>query len=197
MNHTSFVASIIQSGIDGNLPGIRIYAATLAARLKEDGEDRQAAIIQRAASGALSAPGCIGVPESWGSSTYEGCWCPVYWTPIIGSGERLTVFIIARGDDGQSCLLRTIRDDVLTVSFGKKITDGLRSEFSFIEADLTAWLTTANPYTDRCTWTAPLSGYLLGGWRKTRSDNIRQLAAYGKYLGAAFADELPAKANLE
>ena len=192
MDHTSFVASIIKHGLSGDIAGIRNYANALVERLQKDGEDRQAAIIDRAASGALPAPEkMISPPEIIGFPKlpeYKGCWSPVYWTPIMGSGERLTVFLVARGDDGQTSIIRTIRDEVLVVSFGEQAAEGLRKLFALIEKDLTAWLLIANPYTDQCNWTAPITGFLFGGWRKSQSDNVDQLAAQAICMEAAFAD---------
>lgn len=200
MDHTSFVASILKHGIAGDVDSMRRYAKELAERLKKDGEERQAAIIERAASGRLPAPGeRISTPESPAGfpalPSYAGCWCPVYWTPMMGSGEHLAAWIVARGDDGQACLRRTIRSEVLLTAFGQEKADGLLSMFAFVEDSLNHWLTKANPYTDQCEWESPLSGFRLGAWRMSLADNIQQLAAQGVHLEAAFADPALAELN--
>ena len=200
MDHASFIASILKHGLAGDIDGMRRYAAELVNHLKADGEDRQAAIIERAASGRLPAPDeRICAPESPTGfpalPTYAGCWCPVYWAPMIGSGERLAAWIIARGDDGQTCLRRTIRNEVLSTAFGQEKADGLLSMFAFVEESLKCWLSNASPYTDQCEWESPLTGFRLGAWRMSLADNICQLAAQGVHLETAFADPTLAELN--
>ena len=200
MDHASFVASIIKHGLAGDIDGIRRYADELVACLKKDGEDRPAAMIERAASGRIPAPNeRISFPEARmgfpALPPYSGCWCPVYWTPVMGSGERLAAWIVARGDDGQTCLRRTIKDEMLSTAFGQKKTEGLLNIFAMVEENLSQWLVDANPYTAQCGWKSPLSGFRLGPWRASQANNIRQLAAQGVRLEAAFADPTLAELN--
>lgn len=128
---------------------------------------------------------------------YQGHWYPVYWTPIAGSGERLTVFVLARGENGEVCLRRAIRDDVLIAAFGKPKVDSLRHMFDYVERTLTGWLGSIEDSRLEGKSVPPATGFELGAKRKGRAHNIRQIAAQGICMEAAFADPTFADLNQE
>lgn len=119
---------------------------------------------------------------------YKGFWFPIYWTPIPGSGERLTAMIFARGEDGQVCMRRTIRDDVLDAAFGIEKARSLRQLFDYVENTLPAWMGAKERNPAMADSDTPATGFYLGPARDGAADNIRQLAAQGVCLNAAFAD---------
>ena len=127
--------------------------------------------------------------------TYKGRWCPVYWTPIVGASEQLTAFIASRGEDGQTCLRQTIRDEILVAVFGEQRANGLRSMLSFVEDSLACWLSTDQSLGEESAWLPPLSGFRAGAWRESCAENVRQLAAQGICSEAAFANSAFADLN--
>ena len=123
---------------------------------------------------------------------YAGDWCAVYYTPISGSGERLTAFVVARGEDGQVCLRPTIRQDVLNVAFGDQ-APGVSQMLSLVKESLIAWA--ASLPDQEIAWRSPFLGFAMGPWRKALANNVRQIAAQGVVMEAAFADHQFADLN--
>ena len=199
MDHCCVVGAIIKHAVTGNTAATQDYITLLVEKLRADGEERQARIIESAASGQPPDPRETIAPPKVPPETavlfpalprYRGSWCPVYWTPISGSGERLTAFVIALGDDGQICIRHTIRDDALQSMCGEKAV-GVRNFLAVIEQALNAQHKAGATLED---WVLPLSGFVLGRVRQSYAENVRQLAAQGIQMEASFAD--PAAANL-
>lgn len=115
---------------------------------------------------------------------YGGTWQPLYWTPVPGSEERFTAFVVAIGEDGAYCVRRTIREAVLRPLFNDA-AGAIRESFAQIEASLFEALERAGSLTD---WVAPLTGYEFGEARPARAENISQLAAQGVRMTASLAD---------
>ena len=83
---------------------------------------------------------------------YQGVWWPVYWTPIAGSGERITVFVVAVGKDGQICVRHTMRQETLEGIFGAKAA-GLAKMFSLVQIHIEAFLSVPLDFSQ---WAPPL-----------------------------------------
>ena len=185
------VASLIRHGMAGDIDSLRRCALELHDALEKSGNIRQAALNQQAVAGQtvpLNTNTSLDLPEFPKAPPYSGCWRPVYWTPMSGSSEQLTAWVAARGDDGQTCLLRAIRKEVLSAAFGKKKADGLWQLFAMVENELTEWLANANPYAENGHGPSIWTGFRFGAWRTTLANDVRHLAACGIRLGAAFAN---------
>lgn len=122
--------------------------------------------------------------------TYRGQWQAVYYTPIVGSGERLTAFVVAKGEDGLVCIRPAIRRAVIEAAFGDKAAGVLRV-LDLIHESLNDW--TEIPEIEQ--WSSPFSGFEIGPMRSGQAENIRQIAAQGIVLEAAFADPVFADLN--
>ena len=184
------VASMIRHGMAGDIESLRRCAVELHNLLKASGDAQQAKLIEQAINGRAvplngRMPELPGFPKE---PPYSGCWRPVYWTPIIGSSERLMTWVLARGDDGQARLLRTIRKEVLAVAFDEKTVEALLLKFTIVENELNRWLANADPYNDEDQLPPLMTGFHFGEWRATLANDVNQLAAYGVRLGAAFAN---------
>ena len=118
---------------------------------------------------------------------YHGVWRPVYWTPIPGSGERITVLIVAIGDDNQVCMRSTISEAVLEVAFGVPKAAALRQMFDYLEKMLPDWLASWESGGSQTAGAVPITGFTLGPGRSSYADDLHQLAAQGVCLDAAFA----------
>ena len=174
--HLPLVASMIRHGMSGDIESLRRCAVDLHTSLKASGNDQQAKLIEQAISGRAvplsgNMPDLPGFPKA---PPYSGCWRPVYWTPIIGSSERLMAWVLARGDDGQARLLRTIRKEVLAVAFDEKTVEALLQKFTFVENDLNRWLASADPYNDEDQMPPLLAGFHFGEWRATLANDVNQ-----------------------
>jgi hypothetical protein len=90
--------------------------------------------------------------------------------------------MVARGDDGQVCIRRTIRTEIVEVAFTRQ-TQFVLNFFDLIEASLAAWASMPDT-----AWHSPLSGFVMGARHDGLAGNIRQLAAQGIVMKAAFAD---------
>jgi|APMI01.1.fsa_nt_gi hypothetical protein len=129
-----------------------------------------------------------GAPALPDLPAYRGVWYPVYWTPIPGSGERITVLIVAKGEDGQVCMRSTISDALLEFAFGNPKAAALRQMFDYVEKMLPDWLESYESRSGTASGAVPVTGFTLGVARSSCADNVRQLAAQGICLDAAFAD---------
>lgn len=117
-------------------------------------------------------------------------WMPVYWEPIIGSGERIALLVAARTTEGEWRLQPAASMEAWACFLGSK-AGNVQRLVEFIERSLTAhmqagkWLQT---------WRSPLSGVSPGEvrWAHGRhwGDVIRGALADSAFL-ASLADILP------
>lgn len=203
MDHCSIVCSIIRHAVAGNVSQVRDYAGLLAEKLREDGKGRLVSMIEQSASDLPSEHTVIAgqkpmVPvEVLGGfpklPEYQGTWWPVYWTPIAGSGERITAFVVAVGGDGQWCVREAIREAALAGMLGDQ-APGVRRMHKLVLASIEAHLTSGGDFIQ---WKSPLTGFSRGSTRPTLADNIRQIAAQGIRYEAPFAVQAFADLNQE
>lgn len=57
--------------------------------------------------------------ELRGKVPHQGRWAPVYYEPMQGSGERITVAIVAHGENGEAQVRPVIRTQALRCLFGE------------------------------------------------------------------------------
>lgn len=121
-------------------------------------------------------------PDSFPSlPSYRGRWWPVYFMPNP-KGERITFFVAARGEDGQSVVKQAIPDDLLDAAWGKKKSDVSKNlNFPVIVSRLKEWLKTGE---GECEF--PITGYSIGEPRDTLAADIEHIAKQGLSLNAAF-----------
>lgn len=206
MDHCSIVCSIIKHAVAGNISSVRDYASLLADKLLIDGSLRQVEMVERAASGLPPSPG---QSVSVGTSPivpvevikgfprlpeYEGSWWPIYWTPIMGSGERITAFIVALGKDNQCCVRQTIKDDALNGMLEPQAAAGIRNLFGMVLSGIESALAGE---CDFAQWEPSITGFTRGSRRYTLANNIRQIAAQGIRFEAALAEPVLANLNQE
>ncbi|MDR3572341.1 MAG: hypothetical protein P4L50_00630 [Anaerolineaceae bacterium] len=104
---------------------------------------------------------------------YRARWSPIFFEPITGSGERITVGIILRDSQGYE-VKRTIRDDILKSLYGSKknhllqMIETVLESFQF-QSDI------EKPH-------LPITGFSIGLWREASSWQER----YGVFRQAIY-----------
>jgi hypothetical protein len=91
---------------------------------------------------------------------YRASWAPVFFEPITGSGERITVAVIVSDSAGRE-VKRTVRDDVLKALYGSK-RGHLSKMIDFVLAALRSQVGEFNP-------ALPITGFSVGSWQEASS----------------------------
>ena len=92
--------------------------------------------------------------------SYRASWAPLFFEPITGSGERITVAVLISDAAGRE-VKRTVRDEVLKALYGSKRAH-LSQMIDFVLTALRAQGGESNP-------TMPLTGFSLGQWQEASS----------------------------
>lgn len=119
--------------------------------------------------------------------SYRASWAPVFFEPITGSGERITVAIVVSDAAGGE-VKRTVREDVLKALYGSRRAH-LSQMIDFVLDALRSQIGNANP-------TIPLTGFSLGSWKEASSRaeryGVLRQAVY-RSCSMASLDELDAQ----
>lgn len=119
--------------------------------------------------------------------SYRASWAPVFFEPITGSGERITVAVVVCDAAGGE-VKRTVRDDVLKALYGSKRAH-LSQMIDFVLAALRSQIGHRAP-------TIPLTGFSLGSWQEASSRaeryGVLRQAVY-RSCSMASLDELDAQ----
>ena len=83
---------------------------------------------------------------------------------------------------------RRRRTLTLEFAFGNPKAAALRQMFDYVENMLPDWLESYESRSGAASGAVPVTGFTLGVARSSCADNVRQLAAQGICLDAAFAD---------
>jgi hypothetical protein len=105
------------------------------------------------------------------TETELALWTPIYWEPILLSGERITAIIAAVGLEGKISIARCIRDDVLKALFPDNYYNAL-SLISWIAQSLEKHLVNSGSLSD---WDPPLTGFHVGDTHEAFTSNIEEL----------------------
>ena len=113
--------------------------------------------------------------------SYRAKWAPVYMEPILNSGERITVGIAVVSDSGDIEVTHTLSERPLECAFGSRGISLIESA-TFCLDSLRQHLESKSS-----SWTAPLSGVLLGEWQPAAGDNIENIISNVTKLSSSFA----------
>lgn len=89
---------------------------------------------------------------------YKGFWQPVYLEPIIGSGEKITVAVVAVGLLGDYKVIQAIRSELLESLYGAKASQ-IQSMVSWIIESINESLGKGSVLSG---WQTPIDGVTLG-----------------------------------
>lgn len=92
---------------------------------------------------------------------------PIYFEPIIDSGERFAIGIMALAETGEFRVLPTLSEKTMRSMYGDK-TDQIRGLVSLILESAESHLTAGFPLEQ---WQPPVSGAIAGMTQKTYSNN--------------------------
>lgn len=101
---------------------------------------------------------------------YKAIWAPIYFEPIIGSGEKLTIAVVAVGRDGEFKIRPSIKRRVVKAMYGNK-SDQFNALIELVIYSLTSHLCNDNAKTLE-EWNVPMHGVALGKIRNTSSSDI-------------------------
>lgn len=82
-------------------------------------------------------------------------WQPIYLEPIINSGERITILILLKDNNGKITINRAIDERVLKSLYSRNYSQ-ISGLINYIE----------NTISRSSNWTPPFDGIYVGGWSK-------------------------------
>ena len=103
--------------------------------------------------------------------SYSAQWTPIFWEPILLSGEKITAIISAVGNDGQILIEPVLRQNVIKTLFPNGHR-GAAEMLNWAVESLTAHLCNGGDVLD---WSSPMSGFTLGTPRQISSYNIESV----------------------
>lgn len=102
------------------------------------------------------------------SPLYSAFWVPIYFEPMMGSGEKFTVVIAAIGCDGAVRVCNTIRPHVIKAMYGNKHSQ-FNSLINVIINSLNSHLSEQRNFHE---WVSPISGVNVGDITKSQSTDM-------------------------
>ncbi|MHB1933656.1 MAG: hypothetical protein ACYCR5_04640 [Leptospirillum sp.] len=109
---------------------------------------------------------------------------PIYFEPMMGSGERLTVAIGAVSENGERIdVLQVIRPDVLECMYGKQ-AQGIQNLIEIVIEDLRVHLKNSKAFSD---WMPPLTGIFKGTERKEAADHWEDIFKHASLLHSSLS----------
>ena len=90
--------------------------------------------------------------------TYSGYWQPIYFEPVLGSGERITIAVVAIGNTGEFQVIQAIRTELLECLYGNRASH-IHSMINLVIASSHKCI---SKYKNLLEWQAPFSGLILG-----------------------------------
>jgi len=115
--------------------------------------------------------------------TYLAEYAPVYWEPIVLSGERITALIAVAGHDGNVLVERVLREDVLRLFYPGQ-EQGVGAMLEMVRVSLHQHLAAIGSFAG---WRPPLTGFFLGEANKTQADVLAAVPAQVAALCASLA----------
>lgn len=100
--------------------------------------------------------------------TFYGTWQTLYLEPIIGSGERISVAVVAIGSDNQYRIIQAIRSELLECLYGKK-SQNMQSIIDWLIESASNELKIHRSLSE---WVAPFDGVKIGSIHPAADDSI-------------------------
>lgn len=116
--------------------------------------------------------------------SYKAIAAPIYWEPMMGSGERIVGAVAAVGEDGQVTTVQALNPAALRALFQSQGTNAARI-LGWVCESMKAQLE-AESQLDRLK--APLSGFQVGDPVEYIGDDMEDVTLQVKTLYAAFAN---------
>ncbi len=117
------------------------------------------------------------------SPEYKGSWYSVYLEPIIGSGEKITVAVIAIGADKQHRVIQAIRPELLDCLYGSQASQ-MQSMIDWI---IESANTEISSYKKINNWLPPFDGIELGQKYDAADENIEGILKQAIRISASLS----------
>lgn len=118
--------------------------------------------------------------------SFEATWFPMYWEPMITSGERITAGIVIVGSNGEIYANASLRRDVLKVIYKDQADSAL---------DMISWLVdSARTYAEKNKsldgWTPPFDGAFVGDARRAQGEDFQDIFVQAVQMTASLSSTL-------
>lgn len=100
--------------------------------------------------------------------TYFGTWQTLYLEPIVGSGERISVAVVAIGNNNQYRIIQAIRTELLECLYGAQ-SQNMQSIIDWLIESASNELKIHRSLSE---WAAPFGGVILGSMHPAADDSI-------------------------
>jgi hypothetical protein len=115
---------------------------------------------------------------------YSAKWAPIYFEPVMGSGEKITVAIVAINDDGTEYkAVQAIRAQVIKAMYGSQHKN-FSNIIEFIIDDINKHIETNGDFVN---WKSSLHGAFLGSPKKSRAENMTGILRQAIQLTASLS----------
>ncbi|TWD36113.1 hypothetical protein FB440_1115 [Vibrio crassostreae] len=104
--------------------------------------------------------------------SFEARWTPIYFEPILLSGERITIAIVIIGENGEFKVFQTLREDVLESLYGLK-SKNLKTLIEHCEMSIKIHLSKTSTLD---AWIPPFKGIYQGTTKLAADDSIFKVA---------------------
>lgn len=117
---------------------------------------------------------------------------PIYFEPMMGSGERLTIAVGAVSEDGKlNDVRQVIRPNVLECMYGKQ-AQGIQDFINIVVEDLRDSIHEGKAFSD---WIPPLSGIFKGTERKEAADRWEDIFKHASLLHSSLSEYIQKTAD--
>lgn len=117
---------------------------------------------------------------------FEATWFPIYWEPMLTSGERLTSAIVILGSNGQVYANSTLRRDVLKTIYGDR-AESINDMLSWVVESARSHIETEKSLQK---WSSPFDGMYLGPARKALGDDFNDIFLQAIQMTASLSSVL-------
>lgn len=117
------------------------------------------------------------------SPEYKGSWFSIYLEPIIGSGEKITVAVIAIGADKQYRVIQAIRPELLDCLYGSQASQ-MQSMIDWIIESASTEIQSNETIN---TWSPPFDGVKLGKEYDAADENIEGILKQAIRISASLS----------
>ena len=115
--------------------------------------------------------------------TYKGYWYPIYFEPVVGSGERITVAVAAIGTLGEYQVIQAIRTELLECLYGIHAP----RIHSMIDLIISSSQTCLKQNKDLSKWKAPFDGVILGAMVDALDTGLKGILKQGIRLSSSLS----------
>jgi hypothetical protein len=122
--------------------------------------------------------------EASSKNPYKAKWAPIYFEPVMGSGEKITVAIVAMNEDrSEYKAVQAIRPQVIKAMYGSQHKN-FSNIIEFIIDNINKHIEINGDFVN---WKSSLYGALLGEPKKSRAENMTGILRQAIQLTASLS----------